>query len=113
IIRRHGRFSFLNKFNFNLMPPTRGVKGFLNMFKPGPLDRGETTRYFPCPMANPSDRLYDIRVLERNVRKGLIARNDVEKYLRSLPDRADNTAPVATPEPDDDDHEGGGNSVGE
>jgi hypothetical protein len=70
-------------------------------------------------MANSSDRLYDIRVLERNVRKGLIARKDVEKYLKSLPDRADNTAPLATAEADDlddeghDEHEGGGNSVGE
>jgi hypothetical protein len=66
-------------------------------------------------MANPSDRLYDIRVLERNIRKGLIARKDVEKYLKSLPDRADNTAPlVPSHEVDDDDaHEGGGNSVGE
>ena len=65
-------------------------------------------------MANPSDRLYDIRVLERNIRKGLIARKDVEKYLKSLPDRTDNTAPLV-PEAgvDDDDHESGGNSVGE
>ena len=85
------------------------------MFKTGQLDSRETTRYFPCAMANPSDRLYDIRVLERNIRKGLIARKDVEKYLKSLPDRADNTAPlVATHEVDDDDaHESGGNSVGE
>jgi hypothetical protein len=71
-------------------------------------------------MANSSDRLYDIRVLERNIRKGLIARKDVEKYLKSLPDRADNTAPLATAsaeaddsEHDEHDHEGGGNSVGE
>jgi hypothetical protein len=65
-------------------------------------------------MANPSDRLYDIRVLERNVRKGLIARKDVEKYLKSLPDRTDNTAPlVPSSEAADDEHEGGGNSVGE
>jgi len=69
-------------------------------------------------MANSSDRLYDIRVLERNIRKGLIARKDVEKYLKSLPDRADNTAPLAAAEPDEPDydehdHEGGGNSVGD
>ncbi len=82
------------------------------MFKQGPLDSRETTRYFPCAMANSSDRLYDIRVLERNVRKGLIARKDVEKYLKGLPDRTDNTAPLAAPVPDEDDHEGG-NSVGE
>ena len=67
-------------------------------------------------MANSSDRLYDIRVLERNIRKGLIARKDVEKYLKSLPDRTDNTAPLAAAgqdEPEHDDHDGGGNSVGE
>src|SRR5439155_5772035 len=71
----------LNKFNFKVMPTSEPVKPFLNMFRLGPLDTRETTRYFPCAMANPSDRLYDIRVLERNVRKGLIARKDVEKYL--------------------------------
>jgi hypothetical protein len=65
-------------------------------------------------MANPSDRLYDIRVLERNIRKGLIARKDVEKYLKSLPDRADNTAPlVPATGADDEPHEEGGNSVGD
>ena len=82
------------------------------MFKPGPLDSPETTGYFVCPMANPSDRLYDIRVLERNIRKGLVARKDVEKYLKSLPDRADNTAPLV-PAAEAEEHEEGGNSVGE
>ena len=69
--------------------------------------------YFPRAMSNPSDRLYDIRILERNIRKGLIARKDVEKYLKSLPDRADNAAPIVNDDTDDDDHESGGNSVGE
>ena len=85
------------------------------MFKQGWLDSPETTGYFVCPMANPSDRLYDIRVLERNIRKGLIARKDVEKYLKSLPDRADNTAPLVPSHEvadDEGDHEGG-NSVGD
>jgi hypothetical protein len=63
-------------------------------------------------MANPTDRLYDIRVLERNVRKGVLMRKDVEKYLKSLPDSAENSAPLAAPDTSDDEHDGSGNSVG-
>jgi len=55
-----------------------------------------------------TEQVYDIRVLERNVRKGVIARKDVERYLKALPDRADNVAPMD----DDDAHSShGGNNV--
>ena len=47
---------------------------------------------------NEAERAYDIRILERNIRKGLITRKDVEKYLKSLPDRADNVERMAVEE---------------
>ena len=36
------------------------------------------------------ERVFDVRVLERNIRKGLLTRKDLEKYLKSLPDSAEN-----------------------
>ena len=36
------------------------------------------------PKENP--KLWDRRTLERNIRKGLMTRKDVDKYLKSLPD---------------------------
>jgi hypothetical protein len=51
-------------------------------------------------------RLFDRRVVERNIKKGIITRKDYEKHLKSLDDKATN---VASPEeriedgPDDDD----------
>lgn len=38
-------------------------------------------------------RLFDRRVVERNIKKGLVTRKDQEKYLKSLPDAADKVAP--------------------
>ena len=40
-------------------------------------------------------KLYDVRTLERRLRRGLITKKDYEKYLKALPDR---TANIATPE---------------
>jgi hypothetical protein len=37
---------------------------------------------------------FDVRIAERLLRKGLLNRKDYEKYLKSLPDRADNVAVV-------------------
>lgn len=37
-------------------------------------------------------RLFDRRVVERNIKKGLITRKDYEKYLKSLGDVAANIA---------------------
>ena len=37
-------------------------------------------------------KLYDVRTLERNMRKGLITKKDYEKYLKALPDREANAA---------------------
>ena len=38
------------------------------------------------------DRLYDVRTLERNMRKGLVTKKDYEKHLKGLPDREANAA---------------------
>jgi hypothetical protein len=51
-------------------------------------------------------RLFDRRVVERNIKKGLVSRKDYDKHLKSLADTAPN---IASPEervedaPDDDD----------
>ena len=37
-------------------------------------------------------RLFDRRVVERNIKKGLITRKDYEKHLKSLTDMAGNIA---------------------
>lgn len=51
-------------------------------------------------------RLFDRRVVERNIKKGLVTRKDYDKHLKALVDTAAN---IASPEeraldaPDDDD----------
>lgn len=37
---------------------------------------------------------FDVRILERKLRRGLISHKEYEKYLKSLPDRSENTAPI-------------------
>jgi hypothetical protein len=39
-------------------------------------------------------RFWDVRLLERRLRKGQISKKDYEKYLKSLPDAADKQAPI-------------------
>lgn len=39
------------------------------------------------------DWLFDKRVLRRNIRKGMVAREDFEGYLENLTDSSDNIAP--------------------
>lgn len=41
-------------------------------------------------MAEIPDRLVDKRIVERNIRKGLIHRKDYEKFLKELHDAGDN-----------------------
>ena len=38
-------------------------------------------------------RLFDARVVERNIKRGIITRKDYEKYLKSLGDAKDKTKP--------------------
>jgi hypothetical protein len=42
-----------------------------------------------------NERLFDLRVVERNIRKGIISRKDLERVIKSLPDRADNAVKMA------------------
>ena len=44
------------------------------------------------PSDIPKDMVFDVRILERNVRKGLVTAKEVDGYNASLKDRADNTA---------------------
>ena len=41
----------------------------------------------------------DVRVRERNLRKGVLDEKDVEKYLKELPDSAANADSVTVPQP--------------
>jgi hypothetical protein len=37
---------------------------------------------------------YDVRLVERNMKRGLISRKDYEKHVKSLPDAKDKVKPV-------------------
>ncbi len=50
------------------------------------------------------NRLFDVRTLERNLRKGLITHKDYEKYLAKLPDAADRSV-VSKPDESRDDRD--------
>ena len=47
-----------------------------------------------------SPRAFDVRTIERNIKKGNLTRKDYEKHLKSLPDLTDKVAP---PDDGDDD----------
>ncbi|MBN2576467.1 MAG: hypothetical protein JXP73_18030 [Deltaproteobacteria bacterium] len=38
-------------------------------------------------------RLFDVRTVERNIKRGLITRKEYERFLKSLPDATDRVAP--------------------
>ena len=44
-------------------------------------------------------RLFDARTVERNIKRGLITRKEYERFLKSLPDMADNVATTEENEP--------------
>ena len=48
-------------------------------------------------------RLFDVRTVERNIKKGLVTRKDYEKYLKSLGDAAEKAATQSAVDDDDDD----------
>ena len=48
------------------------------------------------------DFLFDKRVIQRNVEKGLLDQKTVQKTISSLPDRADNATVTAVDALDDD-----------
>lgn len=37
---------------------------------------------------------YDTRIVERNIKRGLISRKDYEKFMKSLPDSKDKVKPT-------------------
>ena len=43
--------------------------------------------------------LLDIRIVERNLEKGLLSRKDYAKYLKDLPDVGDKAEPVSERQP--------------
>ena len=46
-------------------------------------------------------RFWDVRTIERRIRRGQVGRKDYEKHLKSLPDVADKAAPIdLTDEPE-------------
>jgi hypothetical protein len=48
-------------------------------------------------------RAFDVRTIERNIKKGHITRKDYEKHLKALPDATDKVAPPEEDLADDDD----------
>ena len=53
-------------------------------------------------------RFWDVRTIERRIRRGLVGRKDYDKHLKSLPDVADKAAPIELADgesADDDLHE--------
>ena len=49
-----------------------------------------------------AQRLFDVRTIERNIKKGFVTRKDYEKHLKTLADAAEKVAPPEE-HPDDDD----------
>jgi len=45
----------------------------------------------------PDPRLYDVRNIERNIKRGLLSRKDYEKFLKGLPDSKDKAAVLEEP----------------
>ncbi len=41
----------------------------------------------------PETRTFDTRVVERNVKRGVISRKDYDKHLKNLPDAKDKVRP--------------------
>jgi hypothetical protein len=45
-------------------------------------------------IAKEDPRFWDVRTLDRRIRKGHITRKDVDKHVKSLPDVSDKIAPA-------------------
>jgi hypothetical protein len=59
-------------------------------------------------------RFWDVRTLERRLRKGQITKKDYEKFLKTLPDVAEKKASIDwddDDEDDDDESDSGANGV--
>ena len=58
-------------------------------------------------------RFWDVRTLERRLRKGQITKKDYEKYLKSIDDAAEKQAPVELDDDSDSEPSPGANGVHE
>ena len=48
-------------------------------------------------------RFWDVRTIERRIRRGQVTRKDYDKFVKSLPDVADKAVPISLRnEPDED-----------
>lgn len=45
-------------------------------------------------MKNKEDFLYDVRIVNRNIRDGAVSKKDYDKYIESLPDMEGNSEPL-------------------
>ncbi|MGD9652728.1 MAG: hypothetical protein AB7V12_10190 [Candidatus Dadabacteria bacterium] len=45
-------------------------------------------------MKSKDDFLYDVRIINRNIRDGVVSKKDYDKYLDNLPDVEDNSEPL-------------------
>lgn len=45
-------------------------------------------------MKNREDFLYDVRIINRNIRDGVVSKKDYDKYLDGLPDVEANSEPL-------------------
>ncbi|HML95952.1 MAG TPA: hypothetical protein PKC29_11035 [Thermodesulfobacteriota bacterium] len=45
-------------------------------------------------MKNKEDFLYDVRIINRNIRDGVVSKKDYDKYLDNLPDVEANSEPL-------------------
>jgi hypothetical protein len=41
-------------------------------------------------------RLFDVRIVERNIKRGIVTRKEYERFLKSLADATDKAAPTST-----------------
>lgn len=55
------------------------------------------------PNTRDENRLWDVRTLQRKLRKGLITKKDIEKHQKSLLDMSDKIAPADRSDNDYDD----------
>ncbi len=51
-------------------------------------------------MKNKEDFLYDVRIVNRNIRDGAVSKKDYDKYIESLPDMEGNSEPLIIDEPE-------------
>ncbi len=54
-------------------------------------------------MTTPDPRIWDVRTIDRRIRRGHVTRNDYDKHLKALPDVVDKSQAIVADGDDDDD----------